>query len=222
MKAMIVIQHCQSEHHVNNMTGGWTDTPLTELGRRQAASIGARLKQELVGIQCQIYSSDLKRASQTAEIVGNELGIVPISVPGLREHNSGEATGKTREWAEKHINMDNFSLFDWAGFPGAETWREFYARISNCMDELVKKHDPEVLPIIVTHGGSTSCIVTWWLGLELDSLPERTPFTGVPASINALKQNRYGNHVIDRLNDQVHLYKAGLSGGLGAALNFSE
>ena len=33
MRKIIVIQHCQSEHHINNMTGGWTDTPLTELGR---------------------------------------------------------------------------------------------------------------------------------------------------------------------------------------------
>lgn len=43
MMKIIVIQHCQSEHHINNMTGGWTDTPLTELGRNQSELIGLRL-----------------------------------------------------------------------------------------------------------------------------------------------------------------------------------
>ena len=214
MKSLILIQHCQSEHHVNNMTGGWTDTPLTELGRRQANCLGTRLKNEIGQIPCRIYSSDLKRAFQTAEIVGEALGIVPISVPGLREFNAGIATGKTEEWAAQHVNKENWSLFDWRGFPGGETWREFYSRASNCMADLVKTHDEEYLPILVTHGGTTSCIVAWWLGLELDVLPERTPFTGVPASISVLRRNQHGNHVIERLNDQVHLYEAGLSGGM--------
>jgi len=31
MVKIILIQHCQSEHHINNMSGGWTDTSLTEL-----------------------------------------------------------------------------------------------------------------------------------------------------------------------------------------------
>ena len=44
MGNIILIQHCQSEHHVNNMSGGWTDTPLTELGRKQAEMIGEKLK----------------------------------------------------------------------------------------------------------------------------------------------------------------------------------
>lgn len=44
MSNIILIQHCQSEHHINNISGGWTDTSLTELGRKQGEIIGEKLK----------------------------------------------------------------------------------------------------------------------------------------------------------------------------------
>ena len=103
LNRIILIQHCQSEHHVNGMTGGWTDTPLTHLGRQQAAAIAARLKRDLAGTPCRLYASDLKRAAQTAEIVAEELALTVQHVPGLREFNGGAATGRTRQWAEENM-----------------------------------------------------------------------------------------------------------------------
>ena len=44
MGKIILIQHCQSEHHINNMSGGWTDTPLTEFGRKQAETYRGEIK----------------------------------------------------------------------------------------------------------------------------------------------------------------------------------
>lgn len=41
MRKIILIQHCQSEYHINNLTGGWTDTSLTDLGQKQADLLGA-------------------------------------------------------------------------------------------------------------------------------------------------------------------------------------
>ena len=70
MSNIILIQHCQSEHHINNMSGGWTDTPLTELGRKQAELTGEKLKDIVDNNGYALYSSDLLRASQTAEIIG--------------------------------------------------------------------------------------------------------------------------------------------------------
>jgi broad specificity phosphatase PhoE len=69
MRKIVVIQHCQSEHHINNMSGGLTNTPLTELGRNQAELIGLKLKEELKEESYAIYSSDLLRAKQTANII---------------------------------------------------------------------------------------------------------------------------------------------------------
>jgi len=64
MKPIILVRHAQSQHHVNGLTGGWTDTGLTDLGRRQAAYLVSRLKQELEGKLVRMVCSALKRAWQ--------------------------------------------------------------------------------------------------------------------------------------------------------------
>ena len=69
MKNIITVQHTQSIHHTNGMVGSWTDWELTDLGKQQADSIGRKLKAELEGKDFIIYSSDLMRARQTAEII---------------------------------------------------------------------------------------------------------------------------------------------------------
>ncbi len=85
MGRVILVQHCQSEHHVNEMSGGWTDTPLTELGRRQAQLTAHKLKDIITRDEYVLYSSDLLRASQTAQIIGKHLGLEATPNPGLRE-----------------------------------------------------------------------------------------------------------------------------------------
>ena len=102
MGKIIIVQHCQSEHHINNLSGGWTDTPLTDFGREQANLIGTRLKKETNGEGYVLYSSDLMRAKQTAEIVGSHLDINIIEESGLREINTGIAAGKTKNWVRKN------------------------------------------------------------------------------------------------------------------------
>lgn len=206
MNRVILVQHCQSEHHVNGLSGGWTDTPLTELGRRQAAAIAARLKTDLAHTPCRLYSSDLKRAAETAEIIGRELDLTPQFMPSLRERNGGSATGKTKQWATENAAPDLAqSLFDCHPWPGAESWREFYNRIASCMDRLSDQHDQNQIALVVTHGGALSNIVAWWLGIPLDHLPERTCFTASPGSISILEAKRPNRIALERLNDVAHL-----------------
>ena len=78
MKTIVTIQHTQSVHHTNGMVGSWTDWELSELGIKQANRIGETLKAELSEKRFVMYSSDLLRARQTAEIVGNYLGLTPV------------------------------------------------------------------------------------------------------------------------------------------------
>ena len=44
---LVLVQHCQGEHHVNNLRGGSTNSGLTPLGRQQAKCVGDRLAREL-------------------------------------------------------------------------------------------------------------------------------------------------------------------------------
>ena len=83
VKRVITVQHCQAVHHVNKMVGGVTNWELTELGLELANNIGIALK-EKIGINSgyKIYSSDLTRTKQTAEIIAKHLRITPVYCQG--------------------------------------------------------------------------------------------------------------------------------------------
>src|SRR5882724_5938902 len=102
MKRLILLRHAQSEHHIQGLTGGWTDTPLTFHGIDQAQALAERCQQFLADEPLlSIYSSDLLRASQTAGYVSAALGRECHLESGLREINNGVAVGLTMEEAGK-------------------------------------------------------------------------------------------------------------------------
>lgn len=168
MKRIITIQHCQSEHHVNGMMGGWNDWELTELGREQARRIGERLGAELAGQSVKIYSSDLKRAAQTAAPLAERLGIGIEYRKELREKNFGPLVmGKTKEWYREHC--DNFGdKIDDRCISGAETKREMYQRLVPICQEILER--PEDTLVIVAHGGILSVWNILWLGLPPETM----------------------------------------------------
>ncbi len=95
MKRIYTVQHTQSEHHINGMVGSWTDWSLTEAGKQQAERIAAKLKKELDGREIVLYTSDLKRAAQTADSIASRFGVTPIAAKELRERNLGRCCGKS-------------------------------------------------------------------------------------------------------------------------------
>lgn len=205
MREIIIIQHCQSEHHINDMTGGWTDTPLTDLGKSQADQIGQRLKEELTNTY-QLYTSDLLRAKQTAEIVAKHLNLEIRVDNELREINTGIATGKTKAWAKEHRNPrknDNFEI-DYREYEDGETWREFYDRVCRCMERIFNSSEQNL--IIVTHGGTLGYIIAWWLNFNYGMLAH-SYFSASAGSITALQINNFKQHVLTRLNDKSYLKK---------------
>ncbi|WP_107838022.1 histidine phosphatase family protein [Metasolibacillus meyeri] len=204
MRNIILIQHCQSEHHINNMSGGWTDTPLTELGRKQAEIIGKKLKGFVDNNVYSLYSSDLLRASQTAEIVGTQLGLDVIQDKGLREINTGVAAGKTKDWARANRNprtRNGFDL-DYQEFQDGESWRQFYSRVCNSMDKLYESDKDKNL-LIVTHGGTLGYLLAWWLKFEPEMIVNAY-FSSSAGGITVLSQNSFQQNVVNKFNDTSH------------------
>ncbi|KOO51018.1 histidine phosphatase family protein [Viridibacillus arvi] len=206
MSNIILIQHCQSEHHINNMSGGWTDTPLTDLGRKQAKLLGDKLKEKIVDHnEYALYSSDLLRAAQTAEIIGNQINLRVNKNKGLREINTGIATGKTKDWArENRIPMKNSRLdLDHQEFKDGETWRQFYSRVCSCMLSISEKEKGKNL-LIVTHGGTLGYITAWWMKFEPEMIVDAY-FSSSVGGITVLSQNSFQQNVINKFNDTSHL-----------------
>ncbi|OMF18521.1 hypothetical protein BK133_30460 [Paenibacillus sp. FSL H8-0548] len=204
MRSIILIQHCQSEHHINNMSGGWTDTPLTVLGNKQAERIGRKLKDSIDTDNYVIFSSDLMRAKETAEIVGKYLSLSVHDDTDLREINTGIAAGKTKEWAKENRNPRSRSEFDidYQEFEEGETWRQFYERVCKCMDRIYNSEHKNL--IIITHGGTLAYIIAWWLKLQPEVL-EKAYFSASVGSISSLHENIYQQNVLHKLNDTSHL-----------------
>ena len=209
---IILVRHAQSEHHVLRLTGGWTDTGLTALGHEQSRLLAARLRDELGPRPVRLFSSDLKRAMETAAHIGEAFGVEPVANARLRENNNGECAGLTIEEAKERwpdVWTKPASL-DVQEFPGAETPREFYERAGAFIDDIVSHRDGAV-PIIVTHGGTMVCLVARWLGLSAEVL-EPIGFSAHTTGITVLQTDRHGGHIVERLNDTSHL--AGLEGGV--------
>jgi probable phosphoglycerate mutase len=203
MHELILVRHGESEHHVKSLTGGWTDTPLTDRGRRQAQRLAhgmARNEQYSLG---HLISSDLLRARQTAEIIAETAGIKPVYRMQLRELNNGEAKGKSLAQAKKMELPNTQPALEWIPYPGAESWKAMSLRIIRLMDQLNAQF-PEDRVVVVSHGNAMVAIVHWWLNLG-EEYWSKISFEFACASITRLTVNPWGERTISKLNDTSHL-----------------
>jgi len=200
MKELFLIRHGEAEHQVHEMSGGWTDTKLTELGKKQALKTGQKLRVTLKHKNFQMYSSDLIRASETAEIIGKILNSPVLVNSDLREINLGSATNKTlKEAALLELPMTE-PILDWIPYTGGENWRMMKNRVYSFMNKINNYGYDTIL--IITHGNPMIVLVFWWL-----KLPEEIiiSFEFSNCSITELNINEWGERTIVKLNDTSHL-----------------
>ena len=94
MTTLILARHGETDWNRDGIWQGHGDPPLNDLGRRQATELAGRLAD--VSIDA-LYSSDLKRAYETAEIVARAKGLGITADPDLREMDVGSWSGLTSE-----------------------------------------------------------------------------------------------------------------------------
>jgi 2,3-bisphosphoglycerate-dependent phosphoglycerate mutase len=202
MKHIYVVRHGQSEHHVRDMTGGWTDLPLTPLGQNQAIRLAEHLAAVIGKRAVSLFSSDLQRASMTAAEISKRFEIQVFEDAGLREFNNGRARGLTISEARAIEYPRTEPCADWIAYPEAETWRQMTDRVAQCMDRLAI--ESKSTAIIVTHAGAASAIVKWWLRLP-EHIRYGIEFYFRPCSVTELIENEWSERVIVRSNDIAHL-----------------
>ena len=89
-----ILRHGQSLKNIENIAVCWPEkiySPLTERGKKQINEVAKKIKKEKIDL---IFSSDILRTRQTAEITGKELGLEPKLDKRLREVNIGILNGK--------------------------------------------------------------------------------------------------------------------------------
>jgi probable phosphoglycerate mutase len=164
-----MIQHTQAEHHVTKMVGGNTDWSLTEIGKEQAHNIGRNIQKLIKTENNIIYSSDLLRTKQTAEIINEYFKLKIIYKQELREINVGEAKGKSNDWYKENCApKENISLIHYRAFPDAETFEEVYNRVAPIVNEIMNTEYENVL--VVGHGLSLTMFLIHWLKIPVESM----------------------------------------------------
>ena len=200
-KLIITIQHTQSVHHTNGMVGSWTVWELTELGKEQANRIGKKLKEELGENKFVMYSSNLLRAKQTAEIIGKYLGINPILKEELRERYLGKCCGKSVKWLKENIEKEEITINDKL-FSDAESKRDEWNRLKPFFDEIITNNEKNI--IIVSHGDLLSIFNFMFLGIENEKLNTSEIF-GLPGGVSFLLINDKGKRTIKRISDMSYI-----------------
>src|SRR3982751_5651517 len=137
MATLLLARHGETDWNASGRLQGHTDRPLNDYGRRQARELADRLGDD--GIAA-IYASDLSRAKETAEIVGERLGLPVVIDADLREKNWGNWEGLTGD-ERVHVEFEGESTLDHRD------------RVLRAVGRIVERH-PEQRIVVVTHGGS--------------------------------------------------------------------
>ena len=181
MTELWLVRHGQTDW---NLTGRWqgqaADAPgLNDTGYAQAQTIHEQLK----GIEISaIYSSDLLRARQTADLVSEPLGLPVTLEPRLREINLGVWEGMPsdeieakypQELAERARNPFNTRA------PDGESPREVAGRVLSVVNEIASKHPNESI-LIVAHGISLAVIICHSEGFPTEDVYQHIPDNAQP------------------------------------------
>ncbi len=152
-RTFYLIRHGQPQQHRDKIFLGQTDVPLSDTGIKQAEAVRAKLPD---GIG-RIYSSDLKRAKQTAQIISGEV----TEVRGFREMNLGSWDGRyiediKREYPKLYEKRGK-NLFSFKTGNKAENFYDLQYRTVKALTDILKKDDSRDI-FIVAHSGVIRCI----------------------------------------------------------------
>ena len=151
MPTLHFVRHGETDWNREGRIQGFADVPLSTAGREQARELAASLGERPIGA---IYSSDLRRALETAEPLAARLGLPVVATAALRERNFGVNEGRVA--AEVAAELGQEAGTAWHGpddrHPDGESLRELYERVAAFLDELLE--DPPADEVaLVTSGG---------------------------------------------------------------------
>jgi broad specificity phosphatase PhoE len=162
---ILVLRHGQSEWNAVRRWQGIADSPLTALGREQAATTARVLATLRPGFR-EVWTSNLRRASQTASVIARTLDIAqPIVDARLREADAGEWEGLTPEqielrwpgWLEAHHRPATFEPYPAVVARATEALHDVAARA-------VRNESPAAL--VVAHSGLARSLVRHLGGID--------------------------------------------------------
>ena len=205
MGKIFLIRHGEVEWNRRNAYIGSTDLPLNPMEQAQARQLAEYLRSKEISA---IYSSDLIRASQTAEIIAARLSLKVNIYPELREVDYGEWEGvpesEVRErypdfypgWRANPLEVRT---------PGGETFGELRDRALPAFIEIAKAH-PKDNVAILAHKSANRVILACLLGMDVNRYRQIGQGN---SCVNTIEARPDGGLVVESINLRGHLLDAG-------------
>jgi probable phosphoglycerate mutase len=152
---VLLVRHGETAENASARFQGRLDTRLNERGREQSRALARSLRGE--GLRA-LYASPLRRAHETASIVGAEIGLEPILDERLVEADAGHWSGRLIAdiLAGERAEYARWRAADPAfRFPGGESVAEQAQRIAAALADVAAGPLPA---LVVTHGGTIRAI----------------------------------------------------------------
>jgi probable phosphoglycerate mutase len=158
---LLLARHGETDWNREHRLQGWADPPLNELGRAQARELAASFDGTPIDA---VYASDLRRASETARIVAEQL-LLPVVVDrSLREVDLGSWSGRLRDEVARRTR------------PDGESREQLRERVVSGMLGIASGHPGQTL-LVVSHGGALRALETYATGREPRALANCETFT---------------------------------------------
>jgi len=166
---IIAVRHGETSWNAEARIQGQTDIGLNQTGRWQAQRLGQALAAEAISA---VYSSDLQRASATAEPIAQAAGTEVVPHQGLRERCFGMFEGRTFDEIQQawphHAQNWRKRIPDWQPPDGGESLLQLRARVTGTLQELAARHHGEQI-VVVAHGGVLDALYRVATGQDVSS-----------------------------------------------------
>lgn len=177
MPTLLLVRHGQTDWNVEGRWQGQADAPMNDKGRAQARALADQLNGWRVDA---IWSSDLQRALETAQIIADRQGKPVHADRRLREINLGRWEGMLvtdikqrypQEWAERRRDVRNSRA------PGGESVAEVAERVQRAADDVARQW-PAGRVLLVSHGVSLAALICQSRGVTLEEVYHYVPDNG--------------------------------------------
>jgi alpha-ribazole phosphatase len=194
---LLLARHGETDYNQQWRYQGRTDLGLNRAGRRQAEGLRQRLSREPIDV---IYTSNFKRAAETAEIIARGRGLRMVTFENLAELDFGRFEGLTHaEIVERYPDWEpsdyNFTAY------GGESLERLAQRTRAFANELRSDNHADADILIIAHAGSLRVLLCMLLGMDIENWRR---FRLAPASLTVVEDSE-GEPVLTLLNDVSHL-----------------
>ncbi len=173
MCEVLLVRHGEQQFFDNIPLGQAYDAPLSALGQRQAQAVGERLAPARIG---RVYSSDMRRAHDTAREIARHHGLTPIVMPDLREIDLWQRAPQDKGLLDIYSREQLADIYrevtrtrKHSAYPFCEDVDAFRERVFRAIDCIIDE-SIGMRVVVACHGGVINAILSRVLGSVFDHL----------------------------------------------------